>query len=196
MKEHTFNQVVLCSYFDFSRKIVAQRKMNQNAILAKANPTSKACERFLINAQLELNLDLIPLLINVLRNYLVAGPDHEDFNIVGCHENRRKEQLRLVVRTSAFGGKEILLQKKVEVLEEEDMVFSDDAEVMDTTALQYKTEQDWEDQFVNFYIKKSDNMVELVKRLNEFYSNTGATPAGKQRKPKEPEIRAKKQSNQ
>ena len=64
----TYNDIVLQKYKDYSRKIVAQRKLNQNAILAKACPTSKACVKFLINTQLELNVELIPALINVLRN--------------------------------------------------------------------------------------------------------------------------------
>ena len=168
--------------------------MNQNAVLAKANPTSKACEKFIINAQLELKVDLIPLLVNVLRNYLVAGPEHEDFCVVSCYENWRKENMRLIVRSSAYGGKEILHQKKIEVLEEEDMEFSEDAEMVSADTLQCKVEDNWEDQFGSFFIKKSDNVSEIVKGLNEFYSNTGAIAKKRKttRKPKEPEIGAKK----
>ena len=159
LKEHTFNQVVLCSYSDYSRKIVTQLKMNQNVVFTKANPTSKACEKFLINAQLEFKVDLIPQLINVLRNYLIAGPDHEDFCIVSCYENWQKENIRLIVLSSSFGGEEILQQKKIEVLEEEDMVFSEDAEVIDNTSLQCKSEENWEDMFGSFYIKKTNKIV-------------------------------------
>ena len=64
-----------------------QRKYNQKAVLAKANPTSKACEKFLLNSQLELKLELIPLLINVLRAQSTAGPEREEFVIVGGYEN-------------------------------------------------------------------------------------------------------------
>ena len=199
LKEHTFNQVVLQSYSDYSRKIIAQRKYNQQAILAKANPTSKSCEKFLINAQLELKVELIPLLINVLRSQTTVGPDREDFNIVGCYENWKKEEQRLVLRTAEYGAKELLIQKKTKVLQDEDMVFSDDAEQtpMQTTSLEEENSQ-WEDQFGSFYIKKTDSIPDMVKALNVFYSNTGlSTSTTKKRKPaqkknKETEIGAKK----
>ena len=199
LKEHTFNQVVLQTYNDYSRKIVAQRKLNQQVIFAKANPTSKACEKFLINAQLELKVELIPLLINTLRNYVGDnGRDREDFNVVGSYENWKKEPLRLILRTGEYGGKELLIQKKVEVLQDEDMVFEDDAEPTEMNA-EWKSSKNLEDQFGCFYIKKSDNVAEIVKGLNEFYANTGTTTSGgKKRKPnqskknKEPEIGYKK----
>ena len=128
LKEHVFNTVILQSYNDYSRKVVMQRKYNQNVVLAKANPTSKACEKFLINMQLELKIELIPLLINVLRAQSSSGPEREEFVIVGECENWKKEVERLILRTSEYGSREILLQKKSNVLPEEDMVFSDDAE--------------------------------------------------------------------
>ena len=69
--KHVFNQHTLANYSDLSRKVIFQSKLNQNVVLAKANPTSKACEKFLVNSTLEFKLDLIPELINVLR---VARP--------------------------------------------------------------------------------------------------------------------------
>ena len=197
LKEHTFNQVVLQSYNDYSRKVIMQRKYNQNAVLAKANPTSKACEKFLLNAQLELKIELIPLLINALRAQTTAGPEREEFVIVGSYENWKKEEERLIIRTSEFGAKEILLQKKSVVLAEEDMVFSDDA-----TSTHFfeenKEEVEWSDQYGSFYIKKTDNVPDMVKGLNLFYSRvqTTSTTAGKKRKAvkknKEVEIGVKK----
>ena len=60
LKEHTYNDIVLQKYKYYSRNIVAQRKLNQNAISAKARPTCKAYVKFLINTQLKLNIELIP----------------------------------------------------------------------------------------------------------------------------------------
>ena len=183
LKEYTFNQTILQSYSDYSRKVIALRKYNKNAILAKANPTSKSCEKFLLNSQLELKIELIPMLINVLRTQITTGPAREDFIIVGSYENWKKEEERLVLRTAAFGAKELLLQKKSVVLPDEDMVFTDDAET--TTSFTPDEENiEWIDQFGCFYIKKTDNVEEMVKGLNVFYSNTTEATTVRTRKRK------------
>ena len=150
-------------------------------MLAKVNPTSKACQKFLINVQLEFKLDLIPELINVLRNYLTTPVAQQGFVIVAQYENWRKENIRLVVRTSSFGGYEILQQKRIEVLEDEDMEFSDDPAVVDTAELA-KPEEEWADMFGALFIKKNDNIADIVKGLNEFYSNTGIGAPAKEKK--------------
>ena len=169
LKEHVFNTVVLQTYNDYSRKVVMQRKYNQAVVLAKANPTSKACEKFLINMQLELKVELIPLLINVLRTQTSVGPEREEFVIVGQYENWKKEEERLILRTSEFGSREIILQKKSTVLPEEDMVFTDEAESSSHIVTEVE-EVEWVDQYGSFYIKKTDNVAEMVKGLNDFYS--------------------------
>ena len=101
LKEHTYNDIVLQKYKDYSRKIIAQTKLNQNAILAKACPTSKACVKFLINTQLELNIELIPGLINVLGNISAhgVGVGEQGFIVVAGYENWKKELIRLVYCT-------------------------------------------------------------------------------------------------
>ena len=197
LKEYTFNQVILQSYNDYSRKVIMQRKYNQNAVLAKANPTSKSCEKFLINAQLELKIELIPLLINVLRSQTTSGPEREEFIVVGKYENWKKEEERLVLRTSEYGTRELLLQKKAVVLPDEDLVFSDDAAPSQAVE-EEATDVEWVDQYGCFYIKKTDNVPDMLKALNIFYSKIQATTAtaGKKRKSvkknKEPEIGVKK----
>ena len=179
LKEHVFNAVVLQSYNDYSRKVVMQRKYNHAIVLAKANPTSKACEKFLINMQLELKVELIPLLINVLRAQTSSGPEREEFVIVGQYENWKKEEERLILRTSEFGSREVLLQKKTTVLADEDMVFTDEAE-SSTNFVKEVEEVEWVDQYGSFYIKKTDNVAEMVKALNDFYSKVEVP--GKKRK--------------
>ena len=183
LKEHVFNTVILQSYNDYSRKVVMQRKYNQNVVLAKANPTSKACEKFLINMQLELKIELIPLLINVLRAQSSSGPEREEFVIVGECENWKKEVERLILRTSEYGSREIFLQKKSNVLPEEDMVFSDDAEP--SNKLKEVEEVEWTDQYGSFYIKKTDDVAAMVKGLSFFYSNVD-TPGKKRKNVKKP----------
>ena len=198
LKEHTFNQVILQSYNDYSRKVIMQRKYNQNAVLAKANPTSKACEKFLINAQLELKIELISLLINVLRSQSTSGPEREEFTIVGKYENWKKEEERLVLRTGEYGARELLLQKKTTVLPEEDMAFSDNPSPSQAVPEVDLPEVEWVDQYGSFYIKKTDSVPDMLKALNLFYSKVqpSGTTAGKKRKPtkrnKEADIGAKK----
>ena len=160
-----------------------QRKYNQAVVLAKANPTSKLCEKFLINMQLELKIELIPLLINVLRAQTSSGPDREEFVIVGECENWKKEVERLILRTSEFGSREILLQKKSSVLPEEDMVFTDDAE--SSNKLKEVEEVEWVEQYGSFYIKKTNNVAEMVKGLSNFYSNV-EVPGKKRKNAKKP----------
>ena len=184
LKEHVSNTVVLQSYNDYSRKVVMQRKYNQCVVLAKANPTSKTCEKFLINMQLELKVELIPLLINVLRAQTSAGPEREEFVIVGECENWKKEVERLVLRTSEYGSREILLQKKSTILPEEDMVFTDDAEPSNYLK-EPEEEVEWIDQYGSFYIKKTDDVGLMVKGLNLFYSNV-ETPGKKRKNVKKP----------
>ena len=169
LKEHVSNTVILQSYSDYSRKVVTQRKYNQAVVLAKANPTSKACEKFLINMQLELKIELIPLLINALRAQTSSGPEREEFVIIGQYENWKKEEERLILRTSGYGSREILIQKKANILPEEDMVFTDDAGRSDIP-LKEEEEVDWGDQYGSFYIKKTDDVAEMVKGLNLFFS--------------------------
>ena len=124
LKEHVFNSVVLIKYSDFSRKVIFQSKLNQNAVLAKANPTSKACEKFLVNSQLELKLEIIPELINVLRILHTTGTGQTNFAVVATYENWRREIVRVIIHDSSYGGYEILQQKKKIELEDEDMEFS------------------------------------------------------------------------
>ena len=193
LKEHVFNTVVLQTYNDYSRKVVMQRKYNQAVVLAKANPTSKACEKFLINMQLELKVELIPLLINVLRAQTSSGPEREEFVIVGQYDNWKKEEERLILRTSEYGSREILLQKKLSVLPEEDMVFTDESQSCNNSMKEVE-EVEWVDQYGSFYIKKTDNVAEMVKGLNDFYSKVEVP--GKKRKnakkPKEVEVKKTK----
>ena len=179
LKEHVSNTVVLQSYNDYSRKIVTQRKYNQAVVLAKANPTSKTCEKFLINMQLELKIELIPLLINALRAQTSSGPEREEFVIIAQYENWKKEEERLILRTSGYGAREILIQKKSNILPEEDMVFTDEAGRSDV-ALKEEEEVDWDDQYSSFYIKKTDDVPEMVKGLNLFFSRVEVP--GKKRK--------------
>ena len=182
LKEHTFNQVILQSYNDFSKKVIMQRKYNQNAVLAKANPTSKSCEKFLINAQLELKIELIPLLINVLRSQTTSGPEREEFTIVGKYENWKKEEERLVLRTGEYGARELLLQKKTTILPEEDKVFSDDPSPCQSVEVN-TPEVEWVDQYGSFYIKKTDSVPDMLKALNLFYSKFNRRePLGKKEK--------------
>ena len=129
LKQHVFNQHTLANYSDLSRKVIFQSKLNQNVVLAKANPTSKACEKFLENSTLEFKLDLIPELINVLR---VARPGvGANFFVIGSYENYKKDEIRLILRDSSYAGFEILQQKKTTTLDEEDMEFSDDPDPVD-----------------------------------------------------------------
>ena len=179
LKEHVSNAVILQSYNDYSRKVVMQRKYNQAVVLAKANPTSKACEKFLINMQLEIKIELIPLLINALRAQTSSGPEREEFVIIGQYENWKKEEERLILRTSSYGSREILIQKKANVLPEEDMVFTDDA-ATSNTIMKEEEEIDWNDQYGSFYIKKTDDVAEMVKGLNLFFSRVEVP--GKKRK--------------
>ena len=191
LKEHVFNSVVLQTYNDYSRKVVMQRKYNRAVVLAKANPTSKTCEKFLINMQLELKVELIPLLINVLRAQTSSGPEREEFVIVGQYDNWKKEEERLILRTSEYGSREILLQKKISVLPEEDMVFTDESQSCNNSMKEVE-EVEWVDQYGSFYIKKTDNVAEMVKGLNDFYSKIEA-PGKKRKNAKKPkEIDAKK----
>ena len=183
LKEHVSNTVVLQSYNDYSRKIVTQRKYNQAVVLAKANPTSKMCENFLINMQLELKVELIPLLINVLRAQTSSGPDREEYVVVGECVNWKKEVERLVLRSTEHGAREILLQKKSVVLPEEDMVFSDEPEPCNI--LKEVEEVEWDDQYGSFYIKKTDDITLIVKGLSLFYSNL-ETPGKKRKMVKKP----------
>ena len=71
LKQNIYNQHTLANYSDLSRKVIYRSKLNQNVVLAKANPTSKSCEKFLVNSMLEFKLDFLPELINTLR---VARP--------------------------------------------------------------------------------------------------------------------------
>ena len=73
------------------------------------------------------------------------------------------------------------------------MEFSDDPVVVDTAEL--AKPEEWADMFGAFFIKKNDNIADIVKGLNEFYSNTGIGAPAKKRKntkKKEGEIAAKK----
>ena len=153
MKEHTFNQLVLSTYSDYSRKIVFQLKLNQNAVLAKVNPTTKACEKFLVNAQLEFKIDLIPELINVLRNYQSSSLAQQDF--VMSHDTKIRERknvlvcvVRLLVDTKSYS-------RRVEILEDEDMEFSDDPTPVNDEQPPPKPKEELNDMFGTFFIKKT-----------------------------------------
>ena len=171
LKQHSYNSVVLQNYNDYSRKVVFQRKYNQKAVLAKACPTSKAGVKFLLNTQLELDVAMIPLLINVLRTQVSSGPEREVFIVVGTSTNWKKEEERVVLRSGGYGAKEILLQKKKTVLPDEDMMVSDDAPPMEIPHKKI-SDDEWVDEYGSFYIKKTDDVGEILKGLNFFYSNT------------------------
>ena len=121
-------------------------------MLAKANPTSKACENFLVNSTLEFKLEFLPELINTLR--VVKPGAGQAFYILGQYENYKKDSIRLILRDSEYDGFEILQEKKAVTLEE-DMEFSDDPDPVAVNNLNYSTpEEKWEDMFGVFFIKK------------------------------------------
>ena len=158
LKQNVYNQYVLANYSDLSRKVIYRSKLNQNVVLAKANPTSKACEKFLVNSILEFKLDFLPELINTLR--VVKPGAGQAFYILGQYENYKKDSIRLILRDSEYGGFEILQQKKAVMLEE-DMEFSDNPEPVNVDDLNYSgPEEKWEDMFGVFFIKK---MIKLKK---------------------------------
>ena len=187
-------QYTLVNYSDFTRKVIYRSKLNQHVVLAKAFPTSKACEKFLVNSTLEFKIELLPELINTLRN---AKPGSGVvFYLIGKYENYKKDQIRLVMRDSEWGGFEILQQKKSKALEDEDMEFEEDPQPI-STSLPAQDDK-WEDMFGVFFIKKNDKIDEIVQVLNDFYVAAGFTSAIKKRKPskKTPVVGKKpKQSN-
>ena len=99
-------------------------KQNSAAILGKAYPMSKQCIKFTLQSQLEVKLEQIPLLINMLKNVF---SNTREFFVITSHENYKKEKIRLVYRTSEYGGGEILHQKQMNEVPDEDMVFDDEA---------------------------------------------------------------------
>ena len=178
-KQNVHLQHTLANYSDYSRKVIYRSKLNQNVVMAKANPTSKACEKFLVNSTLEFKIDLLPELINTLRNVKPGtGPV---FYSIGEYENYRKDQIRLVIRNSEWGGFEILQQKKSQSLEDEDMEFDDDAQPVASNAFP-SHEDKWEDMFGVFFIKKNDKIDEMVQVLNDFYVAAGYSTTIKKRK--------------
>ena len=173
-------QYTLVNYSDFTRKVIYRSKLNHNVILAKACPTSKACEKFLVNSTLEFKIDLLPELINTLRS---AKPGSGvGFYLIGEYENYKKDQIRLVMRDSEWGGFEILQQKKSQTLEDEDMEFEEDPQPIAMASLPAQDDK-WEDMFGVFFIKKNDKIDEIVQVLNDFYVAAGFSSAIKKRKP-------------
>ena len=181
LKQNVYNQYVLANYSDLSRKVIYRSKLNQNVVLAKANPTRKACEKFLVNSILEFKLDFLPKLINTL--HVVKPGAGQAFYILGQYENYKKDSIRLILRDSEYGGLEILQQKKAVMLEEEDMEFSDDPEPINVDDLNYSgPEEKWEDMFGVFFIKKNDKIEEITQVLNNFYVAAGGANVMKKRK--------------
>ena len=104
-------------------------KKNSAAILGKAFPTSKVnmhCIKFTLQSQFEVKLERIPLLINTLKN-VFSSTCEQSFFVIASHENYKKEEIRLVYRTSEYCGGEILHQKQINKVPDEDMVFDDEA---------------------------------------------------------------------
>ena len=129
-------------------------------------------------------MKLIAPLINTLRNLNVSGPSCQDYAVIESFENWKKEPQRRILRSTEYGEKELLIQKKTHHLPDEDMVFEEDPQLSVSGEFENKRSENWEDQFGSFYIKKSGSIQEMVKGLNEFYSNaTGTSYSGKKRKP-------------
>ena len=138
LKQNVYNQHTLANYSGYSRKVIYRSKLNQNVVLAEANLTSKSCEKFLVNSILQFKLDFLPELINTLR--IVQPGTGATFCQLGRYKNYRKDEIRLILRDSEYGGFEILQQKKSVSLEDEDMGFSDDPDpinIDDDTTLLY-----------------------------------------------------------
>ena len=186
-------QYTLVNYSDLTRKILFRSKLNNNVVFAKAFPTSKACEKFLVNSTLEFKIDLLPDLINTLRN--VKPGAGTAFYLIGEYENYKKDAIRLVMRDSEWGGFEILQQKKSKALEDEDMEFEEDPQPVPVST-PVETAK-WEDMFGVFFIKKNDKIDEIVQVMNEFYVAAGFPSAIKKRKPtkKTPPVAKKTKSN-
>ena len=126
LREHSSHETCLQKYDHYSRNVVALLKKNGAAILGKAYPTSKQCIKFTLQSQLEVKLEQIPLLINTLEN-VFSNTCEQSFFVIASHENYKKEQIRLVYRTSEYGGREILHQKQINEVPDENVVFDDKA---------------------------------------------------------------------
>ena len=103
------------------------------------------------------------------------------FYLIGEYENYKKDEIRLVMRDSEWGGFEILQQKKSKALEDEDMEFEEDPQPV-AASPPIETAK-WEDMFGVFFIKKNDKIDEIVQVMNDFYVAAGFPSAIKKRKP-------------
>ena len=167
LREYSSHETCLQKYDDYSRKVVALLKKNGAAILGKAYPTSKQCIKFTLQSQLEVKLEQIPLLINTLKN-VFSNTCEQSFFVIASHENYKKERIRFVYRTSKYGGGEILHQKQINEVPDEDLVFDDEATSC-CEEQQPKKSETWDDVWGCFYLKKTDNLRDFVDGLNQFY---------------------------
>ena len=106
----------------------------------------------------------------------------QNFFVIGSYENYKKDEIRLILRDSSYGGFEILQQKKTTTLDEEDMEFSDDPDPVDIGTTSTQPEDKWEYMFGVFFIKKNDKIEEIVQVLNNFYVGAGGQTIVKKRK--------------
>lgn len=70
--------------------MIALKKKNGKAMLGKVYPTSKQCLKFTMQSEMELDMELIPSIINVLQSVSASG--EQSIIVVDEYEDYKKER--------------------------------------------------------------------------------------------------------
>lgn len=172
--ERTYNHriFILTEYSDLSVKYIAQKKKNDEVMLVKAFPTSHQKEKYFYNTELSLNMDNFVALLNCLKKMGSISSNQQEHIIVCSYENYKKEKLRLVIQNTDYGGRQIVVEKKVVNLPEEDLIFDADEEDAPATStgsgVVHINSEKWEKQWGGFFLKKTDNLPKMVGVMEDF----------------------------
>lgn len=172
VKENVEHATVIQQYTDSSVKLAMLSKKSKKALLGKAVPTSEDEAIYLFNTVFEIELEHLRQVVNQLSNLEIN--EEQIFINVLEFLNWKKEPERLVMRTSEYGGIDILYQKGVKTLPKHDMVFDDDEACISTNYVpllqqaKAKPLTNWEDKFGRFTIRKADDLKMMTTELRAF----------------------------
>ena len=160
----------LVKYTDYTVIAATFQKYGKGVYLCVGRPTSKQVKQLLVKMILRISVDELGELINVLSNIRNVGDKH--FHIIGTGKNWKKEDTRLALQSSEYGGLELArfhvvnkIPDVVEVVDEDED--PDPVPVAEDNPTEAAKE--WVKDFERFFISKKDDCAAIASKLRLHY---------------------------
>ena len=160
----------LVKYTDYTVKAATFQKYGKGVYLCVGRPTSKQVKQLLVKMVLRISMEELGELINVLPNIRNVGDKH--FHIIGTGKNWKKEDTRLVLQSSEYGGLELARFHVVNEIPDVVEVVDEDEDPDPVPVAEDKPTEaakEWVKDFERFFISKKDDCAAIASKRRLHY---------------------------